>query len=234
MGLTELYSLNNINKNYLLKKDDKIKVYSSKIPISKPSSKSSDKHIVTYVIKRGDSLLLIALRENMNFSELCKINNIKDANEHVLKVGDKIKIVKQVDGIKKHPGIIEYPKVDFIWPYGGKITQKYGKNSKNIGNRGINISGKVGDNIHATSDGIIDYVGKIRGFGEVVILSHDNDYNTIYAHLSESNMKEGNTVKKNDIIGKVGSTGFTDKNALHFKIFYKGRPVDPIKILPKK
>ncbi len=230
MSLNELYAINSFNKNYILKKGDKIKVYSTKIPIAKTNT--TQKNIVTYVVKKGDSLLDIALRESMSFSELLKINNIKDANKHILKVGDKIKVVKLIKPSVEIIKEIKYPDIDFAWPYGGSVTQSYGKNKNNTANRGINISGKNGDNIHATYDGVIDYVGKIRGFGDVIILSHDDDYNTIYAHLSEIEMKAGDIVKKNDIIGKIGSSGFIDDNQLHFKIFYQGRPVDPMKILP--
>ncbi len=240
MALSELYSINGINQSHVLKVGEKIKVYSRASSTSSSSSSSSsnktitEKHVVTYVVKSGDSLLQIALKENMSFTDLCKLNNIQNPDKHTLKVGDKIKVEKVITKTNTTISTIQYPKVDFAWPYKGSITETYGKNDKAIGNKGINISGKVGDNIYATLDGKVDFVGKIRGFGDVVIVKHKNDYNTIYAHLSESKLKAGDNISKNDIIGKIGDSGFTDKNELHFKVFYKGQPVDPMKILPKK
>ncbi len=240
MPLAELYSINGINQSHVLKVGEKIKVYAKSSNSSSSASSSSnsktttEKHVVTYVVKSGDSLLQIALRENMSFSDLCKLNNITSPDKHVLKVGDKLKVEKIITKTTTTPSAVQYPKADFAWPYKGSITEGYGKNNKSIGNKGINISGKVGDNIYATLDGKVDYVGKIRGFGDVVIVKHKNDYNTIYAHLSESKLKAGDSVSKNDVIGKIGDTGFTDKNELHFKVFYKGQPVDPIKILPQR
>ncbi len=234
MSLSELYSINGINQSHVLKVGEKLKLYARITPTAQTTT---EKHVITYVVKSGDSLLQIALRENMSLDALCKLNNIADANKHVLKVGDKIKIEKiitKTTSTSTNSSATVYPKADFAWPYRGNVTEGFGKNDKSIGNNGINISGKVGDNIYATLDGNVDYVGKVRGFGDVVIVKHKNDYSTIYAHLSESKLKAGDNVSKNDVIGKIGDSGFTDKNELHFKIFYKGQPVDPMKVLPKK
>lgn len=219
MDLIDLYSLNNIDSKYLLKEGDNLKVY------------ALEKALVTYIVKQGDTLYSIARNYKMDLKDLLKLNNIDNLNTYVLKVGDKIKVVSQISSAKTENNPL--PPSSFIWPYKGSVVLRYGVGDDKLANRGINISGNIGDNVIASDTGIVEYVGNIRGFGFAVIIKHKNGYNTAYAHLSDITVKLGDIVNKGDIIGHIGNTGFTDKNELYFKISYQGIPIDPLKLLPK-
>lgn len=224
MDLVELYSLNNINEKYILKEGDDLKVYA----LDKPKT-------FIYTVKKGDTLYSIARNHKIDLKDLLKINNIANANTYKLKIGEKlnIKILSPSPVSTSSQSKIELPPSSFIWPYKGIIVAGYGVGVDKLANRGINISGDIGDNIVASDTGIVEYVNKVRGFGIVIILKHKNGYNSTYAHLSATDVNLGDTVSKGSVIGRIGNTGFINKSELYFKISYQGRPIDPIKLLPR-
>ncbi len=95
--------------------------------------------------------------------------------------------------------------------------------------KGIDFSAKKGTVIYATGDGKVTKVkNKRTGYGKHIIISHGYGYETLYAHLSKSNVKVGDTVKKGEIIGEVGSTGTSTAPHLHYEVHYMGKAVNPI------
>ena len=226
MDLVELYSLNNLNNNYVLKIGDTLKVYAN-------PKKTSTLVTSTYKIKSGDTLYSIARNHKMDLRDLMRLNNIKNANEYKLYIGAslKVQVLKMIPYSFNDNAIL--PESSFIWPYKGIIISGYGVTSDKLANRGVNILGDVGDKVVAADDGIVEYVDDIRGFGTVIILKHKNGYNTSYAHLSKANVKLGDIVTKGEYIGNIGDTGMINKSELYFKISYQGRAIDPAKLLPK-
>ncbi|GAI26545.1 unnamed protein product, partial [marine sediment metagenome] len=79
--------------------------------------------------------------------------------------------------------------------------------------------------------GRVSYAGYMRGFGNVIVLSHDRGYSTVYGHNSVNLVKKGQYVKKGSIIGKVGRTGNATGSHLHFEIRLSGKPVNPLPYL---
>lgn len=224
MDLLEIYSLNGLNDNSIIKVDEIIKVYAER-------EKKTVWVDSTYLVKKGDTLYSIARNHKMVLSDLLKLNDIKDLNNYILQAGDslKVKILKTV-----YIDFDNLPESSFIFPYRGSIVSKYGTDANNLANRGINILGHAGDKIVAADYGIVEYSDSIRGFGKVIIIKHKNGYNTAYAHLSEAKVKAGDIVNKGDYIGNLGSSGMTEnKNQLYFKISYLGMPIDPLRLLPK-
>lgn len=117
------------------------------------------------------------------------------------------------------------------YPSDGKIIDTY--STKENGNRGIDFGGRPGDPIIAAADGKVVYAGSaLRGFGNLVIIKHNNDYLSAYAHNRSLLVKEQDWVKAGQIIAEMGSSG-TDKVKLHFEIRFRGRTVNPHKYLPK-
>ncbi|WP_297278270.1 LysM peptidoglycan-binding domain-containing protein [uncultured Brachyspira sp.] len=226
MDLVELYSINNLNNNYVLKIGDTLKVYAN-------PKKTSTLVTSTYKIKSGDTLYSIARNHKMDLRDLMRLNNIKNANEYKLYIGNSLKVqtLKMIPYSFNDDSVL--PESSFIWPYRGIIISGYGVTSDKLANRGINILGDVGDKVVAADDGIVEYVDDIRGFGTVIILKHKNGYNTSYAHLSKANVKLGDIVSKGEYIGNIGDTGMINKSELYFKISYQGRAIDPSKLLPK-
>jgi len=111
----------------------------------------------------------------------------------------------------------------FIRPANGTIIQRYDGNQ----NKGIDIAGNPGDPIFAVADGRVVYVGgELRGYGNMVIVKHDDTFLTAYAHNSTMLVKENDVVRQGQQIATMGSSG-ADRVMLHFEIREMGKPVDP-------
>jgi len=101
-------------------------------------------------------------------------------------------------------------------------------------NKGIGIAGKAGDAVVAAADGRVVYAGAgLRGYGNLVILKHNNTYLTAYAHNQTLLVKEDQTVRKGQKIAEMGSSD-ADRVKLHFEVRRQGKPVDPLKHLPTR
>lgn len=118
------------------------------------------------------------------------------------------------------------------WPVSGKIIQGYSSRGKV--NKGINFTGNKGDPVRAAEAGKIVYAGSgLLGYGNLVIINHNQKYLSAYAHNSRIHVKENDMVKVGDKIAEIGSSGAT-RTMLHFEIRKDGQPVDPMKYLPRK
>jgi lipoprotein NlpD len=116
------------------------------------------------------------------------------------------------------------------WPIKGQVTRSFGE----LGNKGLDIAGKLGDPVHAAADGKVIYLGDaIPGYGMLMIVRHGTDYNSVYAHNSKFIAKDKDVVKRGQKIAEIGSSG-TDSVKLHFEIRKQGKPVDPAQFLPKR
>lgn len=101
-------------------------------------------------------------------------------------------------------------------------------------NKGMDIAGKAGDPVIASADGRVVYAGAgLRGYGNLIILKHNNTFLTAYAHNQTLLVKEDQSVRKGQKIAEMGSTD-ADRVKLHFEIRRQGKPVDPAKYLPAK
>ncbi|MCL1140178.1 peptidoglycan DD-metalloendopeptidase family protein [Shewanella pneumatophori] len=120
----------------------------------------------------------------------------------------------------------------WLWPVNGKVIGTF--SAKEQGNKGIKIAGNRGDAIRAAASGRVVYAGSaLRGYGNLVIIKHSDDYLSAYAHADKILVKEKQVVNVGQTVAKMGSTG-TNKVMLHFEIRYHGKSVNPLKFLPKK
>ena len=120
--------------------------------------------------------------------------------------------------------------VTWAWPTGAKIKAAYNGSS----NKGIDFEGKQGDPVHAAGDGRVLFAGNgPQGYGKLVIIKHNTDLLSVYAHNSKLLVKEGQAVKLGQKISEMGSSG-TDSVKLHFEIRRQGLPVAPGPFLPKR
>jgi lipoprotein NlpD len=118
--------------------------------------------------------------------------------------------------------------IDFIWPAKGKLLAGFSEPN----NKGVDISGSSGDPVVAAAPGRVMYTGTgIRGYGKLIVIKHDNGFNSVYAHNREILVKEGQNVTRGQ---KIAELGDTDASApkLHFEIRKSGKPVDPLRYLP--
>lgn len=120
--------------------------------------------------------------------------------------------------------------VDWAWPTNGKLIATFVEGSS----KGIDIAGAQGDPVLAAAPGKVVYSGTgLRGYGKLVIVRHNAEFLSAYAHNSQILVKEGDAVAHRQKIAEVGSTD-TESPRLHFEIRRQGKPVDPLKFLPAR
>ncbi len=118
------------------------------------------------------------------------------------------------------------------WPTDGKIIDSF--SAAEGGNKGIDISGSRGQPVRATADGRVVYAGNaLRGYGNLIIIKHNDDYLSAYAHNDTMLVREQQEVKAGQSIATMGSTG-TSSVRLHFEIRYKGKSVNPLRYLQQR
>ena len=118
------------------------------------------------------------------------------------------------------------------WPVRGKIISGFGPKANGLKNEGINIAVPEGTSIRAAADGVVAYSGnELKGYGNLVLIRHEDGYVTAYAHASELFVKRGDTVKRGDVIAKAGQTGSVSSPQLHFEVRKGAVALDPMKFL---
>lgn len=118
------------------------------------------------------------------------------------------------------------------WPAYGKLVDTF--SASEGGNKGIDISGKIGQPILAVTNGKVVYVGNtLRGYGNLIVIRHNNDYLSVYAHNDMILVNEQQIVQIGDKIATMGNSG-TNEVKLHFEIRYKGKSVNPMYYLSKR
>jgi lipoprotein NlpD len=118
------------------------------------------------------------------------------------------------------------------WPTDGQVVRSFP--AGDTGKRGIGISGIRGQPVRAAAPGRVVYSGSgLVGYGQLIIVKHDENFLSAYAHNEKILVSEGTNVAGGQQIGQLGDTG-TDRPMLHFEIRYDGRPVDPMRYLPRR
>ncbi len=153
-------------------------------------------------------------------SELVDAGPVKIANKTADKAADKKQNSTQDSTLTE----------DIVWsmPVEGKVITNF-ENSKN---KGVDFSGKLGQNVYAAAAGTVMYAGNgIRGYGNLVIIKHANNFLSAYAHNRAILVKEKQVISKGQKIAEMGNSD-SDVVKLHFEIRQQGKPVDPVKFLP--
>lgn len=192
---------------------------------------SPDKH--SHTVRPGETLYAIAWRYDKDYRDLAQINRIK--SPYTLSVGQKIKLkeFKKVTlAHKKTPKPIKFNRVStWNWPTRGQVIKTY---SEKDYQKGIDISGKTGQPVLATSSGRVAYSGNgLHGYGNLIIIKHNDEYLSAYAHNKKLLVKEGQSVAAGQAIATMGNTD-SARTMLHFEIRKAGKPVDPLNYLPKR
>lgn len=194
-------------------------------------SKKAEKDGDIYIAKEGDSLSSISFLYNVNYKTIAKWNNIKAP--YKISIGDEIvikstKFRNKISSKKRK--VNSDSSITWVRPHKGMVSKDYSYST--IGKKGIDISGKIGDEIYSASDGIVVYTGNgIKGYGNLIIIEHNDSFITAYAHNSKILVKEKKLVKKGQIIARLGDTDSV-KPILHFQVRKNGKPVDPEFYLP--
>jgi len=214
-----------------------------------------------YTVKPGDTLIRIGLDHGQNWRDIIRWNSIENPNlievgqvlrvsPPVVEANQEVAVTKPVQigsmsaatEDKKTPPQAEAPAVNAVrnegaeesfqlsWPAQGTVSSNF-DDSKN---KGLDISGKTGDAILAAADGKVVYSGAgLRGYGNLIILKHNNTFLTAYAHNQTLLVREDQSVKRGQKIAEMGNSD-SEQVKLHFELRRLGKPVDPLKFLPNR
>jgi lipoprotein NlpD len=203
-----------------------------------------------YTVQRGDTLTRIALDHGQTWRDLVSWNSL--ANPNLIEVGQVLRVappgatvetsgvvVQPIGGTapvatpaKPTPAPPSAPAANdeglgFAWPANGSVIAGFDEAK----NKGLDIAGNAGDPVLAAADGQVVYAGAgLRGYGNLIILKHNNTFLTAYAHNQALLVKEDQKVRKGQKIAEMGKTD-ADRVKLHFEIRRQGKPVDPAKYL---
>jgi murein DD-endopeptidase MepM/ murein hydrolase activator NlpD len=120
----------------------------------------------------------------------------------------------------------------FRWPVHGRIISSFGPQMAGQPNDGINVAVPEGTAVKAADDGIVAYAGnELKGYGNLILVRHQNGFVTAYANASELMVRRGDTVKRGQVIARSGQTGTVTSPQLHFEIRKGATPVDPTQYL---
>ena len=206
-----------------------------------------------YTVKPGDTIMQIGRVSSQNWRDIVRWNNLDSPNQ--IEVGQVLRITPPegtavatpvnpaATPSKPLPPIVTSvapttpttpvsPEDDiaWIWPSNGALIAGFDE----VKNKGLKIAGKLGDPVVASADGRVVYAGSgLRGYGNLVILKHNETYLTAYAHNQTLLVKEDQTVRKGQRIADMGSSD-ADKVMLHFEVRRQGKPVDPSRYLPPR
>lgn len=188
-----------------------------------------------YTVKKGDTLYSIGFRSGHGYKRLAAWNKIR--SPYKIHQGQKIKLFRGTASKKVRNKKIsnistnnkKVLRLYWRWPVRGKLLRSF----YGAGNKGIDIAGYVGKKIRAAESGIVVYSGSgLVGYGNLLIIKHNYLYLSAYAHNRRLLVKEGDKVKKGQLIAEMG-VGVNAKPALHFEIRKNGKSVNPISYLPK-
>ncbi|MHB1951107.1 MAG: peptidoglycan DD-metalloendopeptidase family protein [Acidiferrobacteraceae bacterium] len=199
-----------------------------------------------WTVSPGDTLYSIAWAAGVDYRTLAYWNHIH--RPFVIRAGTRLRLfgprppvyrrrkrVFQPERFaqpRRHPEALSASQapVRWTWPAAGPIVRGF---SPVGGCKGIDIGGRRGAPVRAAARGKVVYAGSgLRGYGELIILKHNKNFLSAYAHNNRILVKEGEMVRRGQEIAEMGSTG-TDRVMLHFEIRLHGSPVDPLRYLPR-
>ena len=213
-----------------------------------------------YTVKPGDTLIRIALDHGQSSADIARWSNVENPNRieigQVLRVVPPVatgvvtkpvttasvspvaapaasaasadKPAAAVAATTPAPAATGDDDIAWIWPSNGMVVAGFDE----VKNKGLDIGGAEGDPVVAAADGRVVYVGAgLRGYGNLIILKHNNTFLTAYAHNKTLLIKEDQSVRKGQKIAEMGSSD-ADRVKLHFEVRRQGKPVDPAKYLP--
>jgi murein DD-endopeptidase MepM/ murein hydrolase activator NlpD len=184
---------------------------------------------VWHRVREGQTLWRIAKAYRVTLEEIKQANELHDlvhvtavtwiripGAEHVLLVEGNLEVEQE-----------QSRDMEFSWPLQGEVVTPYGKLEDDF-SFGIDIRSDGNRDVLASQDGTVVLAGTIRGYGETIIIEHQNNFCTLYARNIRSTVLEGQRVKRNHVIARSEDA----RQAVHYEIFFEGKPVNPLFYLP--
>ena len=212
-----------------------------------PYSKYQQRHIV----RRGETLYAIAFRYDTDYRTLAQFNHLRPP--YALRVGQVINIqsrpitrrparpITPRRGYSRPPARVKEHVVysprspirsssGWLWPVSGRVVTSF---IPDQGKKGINIASRKGDKVKAASSGVVAYAGSgLTGYGNLIIIKHNNEYLTAYGNNARNLVREGQSVQQGQVIAEVGVLDHKYWG-VHFEIRKAGKPVNPLNYLQK-
>ena len=196
-----------------------------------------------YRVRPGDTLSGLAHRFDVAMIELAAVNRL-DPPYH-LEVGQRLRVPES--SVAPQPAVVQVavrsephstpsatdgpPPLSgegFLWPVNGKLIGGFGETKDGQMRAGIDIAARKGTPVLASEDGVVVYAADgIRGYGKLVLIRHDEDYITTYAHNSALLVEVGESVRRGQVIARVGDSGDVEDSQLHFELRKGRQPIDP-------
>ncbi len=206
-----------------------------------PPPRASGQAGVYHIVERHQTLYRICKTYQVDLEEVASLNGIPDA--HKIQTGQRIfipgakrvlKVEIYLDDVVRESEGREKPGesgVGFTWPVRGRLTDYFVEDEAKS-HQGVDISSPLGTPVKASGSGKVVYAGTtIKGYGNLVILRHSQEWVTVYAHNDVNLVEEGALVEKGQIIARVGQTGRASGPHLHFEMRRKDKAVDPLPYL---
>jgi murein DD-endopeptidase MepM/ murein hydrolase activator NlpD len=198
---------------------------------------------VYHLVEKHQTLYRICKTYGVDIKEVAFLNGIIDPSkigtgQRIFIPGAKkvLKVEIYIDDVVTERGKEEEKKVahkemNFLWPVEGKVLNAF-NDSENQRHQGIDIPCPLGTPIKASNPGTVIYSNnRVKGYGNLIILRHSDEFITVYAHNQVNLVEEGSWVDRGQVIGKVGQTGRATGPHLHFEIRRNSKAVDPILFL---
>lgn len=242
-NINDIVSYNNLKKPYTIFPGQKLKLWhpnyqrptygkAEKISLDPSVSVGS----IPKVAKVTPSIPSPPQKSQQSATQKNNVTPPRSTSKNQKPVVEAKKTKEYVDHKKSVKPVSQPPKEEnkkiskWLWPTKGRVVNKFTVGEQ--GNKGIDIAGQRGQAIMSTASGTVVYSGNaLRGYGNLVIIKHNDDYLSAYAHNDRLLVKEGQTVKAGQKIATMGSSG-SRSVMLHFEIRYQGKSVNPNRYLP--
>lgn len=209
----------------------------------------------SYIVRSGDTGLSLAHRYQVSWQRIISLNHLQPP--YRLREGMKLLLptaslknqetrdnhlnVKQIVGgaqpaaDHRHNNDKAGQPLHFGWPARGAVLRQYGRTENGHVNNGLDISASMGSPVFAAEDGHVAYTGThISVLGGVILIQHTQGWTSVYGHLDKIRVKQGDFVKKGEVIASAGESGNTPRPQLHFEIRHGLKAVNPARLLPSR
>lgn len=182
---------------------------------------------VLHIVVDGDTIWSLSARYGIDIEA---INTANQKTSDLIFAGETLFIPGGKRGrLENSPSRAAGPR--FLWPAKGDLTSGYGTRWGRM-HSGIDLAADTGAPVVSAKAGYVTYAGWLGSYGYAVILEHNQGYSTLYAHLSDYTVENGDLIATGALLGYVGSTGLSSGPHLHFEIHHQGVPVNPLNLLP--
>jgi murein DD-endopeptidase MepM/ murein hydrolase activator NlpD len=244
-----IISLNRLSPPYGLEIGQIVRVPANSVPPSRAAAAApaAPPRETAHVVRSGDTLYSISRATGASVDAIAQANSL--GRPYSLRVGQTLKIpggAGAVAAASRAPEAdvgdlarnVSYgstttkPGALFDWPVQGRVIGSFGLSDAGKRNDGVNIAAPVGTPVRAAGDGEVVYRGsELEGYGNLLLIKHDDGFVTAYAHNDAMLVKKGDRVRKGQVIAKVGQSGSASEPQLHFEIRQNLKAIDPVALM---